>query len=541
MEVGLNSEQLSLRDTVRDILRTECPPDAARQAIDRSRALAHSVEDGRRSRLDRTRRAHSRGAGAFGPVELAVVLEECGAAIAPIPLLGSVGLAAGVLRSRPARLVLTDIAAVWWPRWPFTRPVHGCPGLPMTLRQGGCAARLSRCPTCPAPNSSSRLAHSDEGGTGRRRRPRGDGVTVMPAAESHRPRAAVRRRRDRCRAYWRRTGRPRSRHWRHPGAASPPTCSVWRGAALHRSIDYAKSRRQFGQPIGAFQGIKHALADNYVSVERARSLTYAAAARLADPTTLTTGCWTAAALAKAAASRRCSRLRAHRGPGARRAGRRPGNTTRTSMSGTPGRAPRCWATAARCTTRWAADSRGVPRDARRSWREFGAWLTDFLPDDYYANYRQYRWDMGVTARLPAGRVRGRMAAADLAPRAWRPITGLARRHGSPDRGGAAVRTQTAQHRRAGVAAPGIRQFGTPAQIDRLLVPLLRGDEWWALGMSEPESGSDFAGLRTRAERNGDVFRVNGHKIWTTQAHESQWCTLYARTDPGAPNTAASPA
>jgi alkylation response protein AidB-like acyl-CoA dehydrogenase len=85
-----------------------------------------------------------------------------------------------------------------------------------------------------------------------------------------------------------------------------------------------------------------------------------------------------------------------------------------------------------------------------------------------------------------------------------------------------------------VAAPAIRQFGTPEQIERLLVPLLRGDEWWALGMSEPEAGSDFAGLRTRAERDGDVFRVNGRKIWTTQAHLSRWCTLYARTDPAAP-------
>ena len=85
-----------------------------------------------------------------------------------------------------------------------------------------------------------------------------------------------------------------------------------------------------------------------------------------------------------------------------------------------------------------------------------------------------------------------------------------------------------------VAAPGIRKFGTPAQVDRLLVPLLRGDEWWALGMSEPEAGSDFAGLRTRAQRDGDVFRVNGHKIWTTQAHLSRWCTLYVRTEPEAP-------
>jgi alkylation response protein AidB-like acyl-CoA dehydrogenase len=72
-------------------------------------------------------------------------------------------------------------------------------------------------------------------------------------------------------------------------------------AALARSVEHAKSRQQFGKPIGAFQGIKHALADNYVAVERARSLTYAAAVRLDDPTTTPAAGWTAAALAKAAA------------------------------------------------------------------------------------------------------------------------------------------------------------------------------------------------------------------------------------------------
>jgi alkylation response protein AidB-like acyl-CoA dehydrogenase len=73
------------------------------------------------------------------------------------------------------------------------------------------------------------------------------------------------------------------------------------GAALHLSVEHAKTRRQFGTPIGAFQGIKHALADNHVSVERARSLTYAAAALLADPEATPAAAWTAAALAKAAA------------------------------------------------------------------------------------------------------------------------------------------------------------------------------------------------------------------------------------------------
>ncbi|OBF54893.1 acyl-CoA dehydrogenase [Mycobacterium sp. 852002-50816_SCH5313054-b] len=166
--------------------------------------------------------------------------------------------------------------------------------------------------------------------------------------------------------------------------------------------------------------------------------------------------------------------------------------------------------------------------------EFGRWLTEFLPKDYYERYREYRWDLPLRRDYQ----RAAFEAGWLQP-TW------PREHGGRSLGlrdAMEVRIEGALRsapklpniQGPGVAAPGIRQFGTPAQIDRLLVPLLRGDEWWALGMSEPEAGSDFAGLRTRAERDGDVFRVNGHKIWTTQAHLSRWCTLYARTDPEAP-------
>jgi alkylation response protein AidB-like acyl-CoA dehydrogenase len=166
--------------------------------------------------------------------------------------------------------------------------------------------------------------------------------------------------------------------------------------------------------------------------------------------------------------------------------------------------------------------------------EFGSWLAGFLPHDYYEKYRQYRWDLPLRRDYQ----RAAFEAGWLQP-TW------PREHGGRSLGlrdAMEVRIEAATRsapklpniQGPGVAAPGIRQFGTPEQIDRLLVPLLRGDEWWALGMSEPEAGSDFAGLRTRAERDGDVFRVNGHKIWTTQAHESRWCTLYARTDPDAP-------
>jgi alkylation response protein AidB-like acyl-CoA dehydrogenase len=166
--------------------------------------------------------------------------------------------------------------------------------------------------------------------------------------------------------------------------------------------------------------------------------------------------------------------------------------------------------------------------------EFGAWLAEFLPNDYYEKYRQYRWDLTLRRDYQ----RAAFEAGWIQPTWPREHGGrsLGLRDAMEVRLEGAMRSAPKLPNIAGpnVAAPGIRQFGTPAQIERLLAPLLRGDEWWALGMSEPEAGSDFAGLRTRAERDGDVFRVNGHKIWTTQAHESRWCTLYARTDPDAP-------
>ncbi|MGH3966548.1 MAG: acyl-CoA dehydrogenase family protein [Mycobacterium sp.] len=166
--------------------------------------------------------------------------------------------------------------------------------------------------------------------------------------------------------------------------------------------------------------------------------------------------------------------------------------------------------------------------------EFSDWLTDYLPADYTERYREYRWDLTLRRDYQ----RAAFEAGWLQPTWPREHGGRALdlRAAMEIRLEAAVRSAPKLPNVAGpnVAAPAIRQFGTPEQIERLLVPLLRGDEWWALGMSEPEAGSDFAGLRTRAERDGEVFRVNGRKIWTTQAHLSRWCTLYARTDPAAP-------
>lgn len=166
--------------------------------------------------------------------------------------------------------------------------------------------------------------------------------------------------------------------------------------------------------------------------------------------------------------------------------------------------------------------------------DFQAFLTQTLPPDYLQNPRKYRFDESLRREFQIASFENGWLIPE-----W--PQGLGGRNLElPD--SIAVKVEGAKQQvprqmniqGTGVVAPALRTFGTSEQLDKYLVPTLRGDHWWGLGMSEPGAGSDLASLRTTAVRDGDEFVLNGQKIWTTQADEAAWCMMFVRTDPEAP-------
>ncbi len=86
-------------------------------------------------------------------------------------------------------------------------------------------------------------------------------------------------------------------------------------------------------------------------------------------------------------------------------------------------------------------------------------------------------------------------------------------------------------------APAIMEHGSEEQKQTLLPRMLRGDDIWCQGFSEPDAGSDLAALRTVAVRDGDHYVVNGQKVWTTLGSAANYCELLVRTNPEAPKHA----
>jgi len=175
-------------------------------------------------------------------------------------------------------------------------------------------------------------------------------------------------------------------------------------------------------------------------------------------------------------------------------------------------------------------------DAEAVRLELRTWLSEHLDDDVRASMR-HRGDDVAFERWRAWNAQ--LFDAGWAAPSW-PAHWGGRDADLPAQ--LAVHEEMASQRapgpvnQIGVAniAPAIMTYGTPEQQERFLRPMLRGDEIWSQGMSEPEAGSDLAALRCRAECDGDHFVVTGQKTWNSNGDRAQWCQLYVRTNPDVP-------
>ncbi|HKB31942.1 MAG TPA: acyl-CoA dehydrogenase, partial [Streptosporangiaceae bacterium] len=296
--------------------------------------------------------------------------------------------------------------------------------------------------------------------------------------------------------------------------------------SVHTAAEYATERRQFGRPIGQFQGVKHRCARMLAAAEQAAAAVWDAARAHDDDGATAAQRELAAAVAgvialDAAVScahdaiqvlggigytwdhqahlyyRRALSLRALLGPSGwwaeRAAELAAGGTRRTLVVDLAEEAPQARGQIrAELRAIAALDRAEHPRRLAS-----GGWVMPHLPRPWGRGAGPAEQVIVAQEMKAAG-----LRQPQLAIGAW--------------------------------VVPALVQYGTPRQQERFLPGTLRGELVWCQLFSEPDAGSDLAGLTTRAEPAEGGWRITGQKIWTSLAREADWAICIARTDQAAP-------
>jgi alkylation response protein AidB-like acyl-CoA dehydrogenase len=312
---------------------------------------------------------------------------------------------------------------------------------------------------------------------------------------------------------------------------------AWGGAdrAFELAVDYAKIRKQFGQFIGRFQAIQHKLATNFIALSGAQGILDSAAAHF-DGRAPEWRTVAAAAFAYVNSTLRQVSLETHHTFGAigyAEDHEAPRHFKRVHIDvlrhggGRPVREE--------LAARYLADKPatmpeldfGARANAFR--QEVRAWLAAHWPaerrkayEDRGKMHREYDPDF----------------SKEVGSTGWLGLT-WPKKFGGMERGPYEMLAYMEEMTRvdapragAPIQAVSWMIYGTPEQQERYLPELLRGEVIYGMWYSEPNSGSDLASIRTRAERDGDGWVINGEKIWTT-TYWGEYMWLAARTDPAA--------